>query len=211
MLKRNNSRYATGPPVRVLAVLAVSAVVASLAVVGTAVAQFGPRFEDVPQNHYAYAAIEWAVLNGITQGCGDGRNFCPGDTLNRAQMVTFLKRYHDTFVGTSGSLGPSGGDVAATLSGTGDRTSRSVRLSSGRWLVEFDVEHTSRLAGLKLTAVDEDDDEEVLLDEVVNSDDYRKTLGLRISSASNTLDPGRIWFEVDTRDGAEWTITVIEL
>ena len=211
MLKRNNNKQATDPLVRVLAVFTASAVVASLAIVGTAAAQFGPRFDDVPQDHYAYAAIDWAVENKITRGCGDGRNFCPDEILNRAQMVTFLKRYHDTFVGTGGSTGASGDDVVATLSGTGDRTSRSVRLSSGRWQIEFDVEHDSRLGYLELKAVDEDDADEELVGEVVNGDNYGDTLELRISSASNTLDPGRIWFEVDTRDDAEWTITVIEL
>lgn len=74
---------------------------ASVAIVGTVAAQSGQRFRDVPRNHYAYSSIEWAVVNGITQGCGDGRNFCPDDTLSRAQMVTFLKRYHDEFFGVT--------------------------------------------------------------------------------------------------------------
>ena len=211
MLKRDNDKHGTSRLVRILAVFATAAVVASLAVVGTAAAQFGPRFDDVPQGHYAYAAIDWAVDNKITRGCGDGTNFCPERTLNRAQMVTFLKRYHDKFVGTSGSTGSNDEEVVATLRGTGARTSRSVRLTSGRWLIEFDVEHDSRLAYLGLTAVDEEDADEVLVDEVVSDDDYGETLELRLSSSSSTLDPGRIWFEVDTRDDAEWTITVIEL
>ena len=74
-----------------------TAVVASLAIVGTVAAQPGQRFLDVPRTHYAYESIEWAVTNGITYGCGDGRNFCPEQTLTRAHMVTFLKRYHDQF------------------------------------------------------------------------------------------------------------------
>lgn len=209
MLKRYNT-YGTSRLATTLAVAAAAAVVASLAIAGTAAAQFGPRFNDVPQGHYAYAAIDWAAENEITRGCGDGRNFCPGDTLNRAQMVTLLKRYHDMFVGTSASGGSSSGGVVATLSGIGDRTSQSVRLSSGRWEIEFDVEHDSRLAGLTLTAIDENDNEEILVDELVNGDDYGETFTLRISSASDTLDPGRIWFEVDTRNDAEWTIRVIE-
>ena len=55
------------------------------------------RFGDVPTDHYAYDAVEWAAETGITTGCGDGTNFCPTKNLNRAHMVTFLKRYHDKF------------------------------------------------------------------------------------------------------------------
>jgi len=53
------------------------------------------RFDDVPTGHYAYDAVEWAVTHGITAGCGDGTDFCPEKTVNRAQVVTFLKRYDD--------------------------------------------------------------------------------------------------------------------
>ena len=62
---------------------------------GVAGAQVQQRFEDVPTDHYAYEAVNWAVEIGVTRGCGDGTNFCPGRNLNRAETVTFLKRYHD--------------------------------------------------------------------------------------------------------------------
>ena len=98
MFGRNrDDKPGTGRLRTALAVAAVTAVVASMAIVGTVAAQPGQRFRDVPRTHYAYSSIEWAAVNGITQGCGDGRYFCPDDTLNRAQMVTFLKRYHDEF------------------------------------------------------------------------------------------------------------------
>ena len=58
-------------------------------------AQIQQRFNDVPPDHYAYDAVEWAVDIGVTTGCGDGTNFCPNRNLTRAHMVTFLKRYHD--------------------------------------------------------------------------------------------------------------------
>ena len=62
---------------------------------GVAGAQVQQRFDDVPTDHYAYEAVNWAVEIGVTRGCGDGTNFCPDRNLNRANMVTFLKRYHD--------------------------------------------------------------------------------------------------------------------
>ena len=212
MLKRNNDNHGTNRLVTVLAVAAATAVVASLAVVGTAAAQFGPRFDDVPQDHYAYRAIDWAVDNKITRGCGDGTNFCPGKTLNRAQMVTFLLRYHEKFGSDSaGSNGTTNDEPIATLTGTGARTSRSVRLTEGRWTIDFEVEHDDRLAYLGLVAVDETDAQVVLVDEIVRTDDYSESLQLRISRVFGELDTGRIWFEVETRDDAEWTITVTEL
>ena len=52
------------------------------------------RFTDVPVGHYADEAIGWAVDQGITAGCGNDE-FCPDQPVTRAQIVTFLKRYHD--------------------------------------------------------------------------------------------------------------------
>ena len=114
MLKRYNT-HGTSRLARILAVAAASAVVASLAIVGTAAAQFGPRFADVPQGHYAYAAIDWAAENQITRGCGDGRNFCPGDTLNRAQMVTLHITRLAAELADELSLGCDGDNVLAEM------------------------------------------------------------------------------------------------
>ena len=86
----------------------ITVTIAVLATVGTVAAQSTQRFEDVPPDHYAFDAIEWAAANGITAGCGDGR-FCPDSSLNRAQMVTFLHRYHEFLLGeTSDDTTPSG-------------------------------------------------------------------------------------------------------
>ena len=84
--KKMSNRYIT----LVVAVVAATALFAA----GVAVGQT-QRFDDIPTDHYAYDAIEWAVDHGITAGCGDGTNFCPDKNLNRAQTVLFLKRYDD--------------------------------------------------------------------------------------------------------------------
>ena len=145
MFERDNHKPGAGRLRTVLAVVAVTAVVASMAIVGTVAAQPGQRFLDVPRTHYAYQSIEWAVLNGITQGCGDGRYFCPDDTLNRAHMVTFLKRYHDRFHG--GTVAGTGTSTATTttvpqehvLSGIGSGDFDSVTLPAGRYRVSIAV------------------------------------------------------------------------
>jgi hypothetical protein len=46
-------------------------------------------FNDVPVTHWAAAWIKQLAAEGITTGCGSG-NYCPDDTVSRAQMAKFL-------------------------------------------------------------------------------------------------------------------------
>ena len=48
-------------------------------------------FKDVGANDYYYAAVLWAVENGITSGTG-ADTFAPDATVDRGQTVTFLHR-----------------------------------------------------------------------------------------------------------------------
>ncbi len=50
------------------------------------------RFNDVPDDFWAKDWIEQLAEEGITSGCGDGSNYCPGDSVTRAQMAVFLVR-----------------------------------------------------------------------------------------------------------------------
>jgi hypothetical protein len=56
-------------------------------------AQAGP-FDDVPAHHQHAPGIVWLVDRGITQGC-TAQLFCPGDSITRGQMATFLQRALD--------------------------------------------------------------------------------------------------------------------
>ena len=214
MPERYNDKHGTRRLIKILAVFVTATAVASSAIVGTVAAQTSQLFGDVPRGHYAYEAIEWAVENGITVGCGDGTNFCPTKTLNRAQMVTFLKRYHDKF-GTDAPTSSSGSnddsEVETTIRGGGSDFTRSVRLTSGWWEVEFDVDDDRRLGQVTLEAVDEDDVRVEIVDEAVTDDYFSDSFRIRVGGGSGTLAPGRVWFDVDTRSGATWTITVSEL
>ena len=49
-------------------------------------------FTDLKEGSYCYEAVLWAVENGITTG-KTTTTFCPGETCNRGQIVTFLWRY----------------------------------------------------------------------------------------------------------------------
>lgn len=52
------------------------------------------RFPDVDLHLPAFWSpfIERLAELGVTQGCGDGTNFCPNDPVTRAQMAVFLTR-----------------------------------------------------------------------------------------------------------------------
>ncbi|MYA15073.1 MAG: S-layer homology domain-containing protein, partial [Acidimicrobiaceae bacterium] len=80
--------------------LAVGVAITAVVLTATAVAlgQGIGTFRDVPNDHYARDAVQWAVVNGITVGCGDGTYFCPETPVNRAQSVTFLHRYQNNVI-----------------------------------------------------------------------------------------------------------------
>lgn len=65
-------------------------------------------FNDVSTSNYAYSAINWANLRGITSGTGNN-NFSPEQTCTRAQIVTFLYREY----GNNEKAANSGFDDAA--------------------------------------------------------------------------------------------------
>ena len=67
-------------------------------------------FTDVSADQYYYAAVLWAVENGITSGT-TATTFGPEDTCNRAQAVTFL--FHA--LGSEVEGGQSFGDVATDI------------------------------------------------------------------------------------------------
>jgi hypothetical protein len=62
----------------------------------------GTVFADVAAADFAAAFIEQLSAEGISNGCGGG-NYCPNDSVTRAQMATFLQR---TFTFPTQELGP---------------------------------------------------------------------------------------------------------
>jgi len=50
----------------------------------------GESFTDVPTTDNFYKYIETIYHFGITGGCGAGTDYCPGNTVTRAQMAVFL-------------------------------------------------------------------------------------------------------------------------
>lgn len=119
-------------------------VVTALTVAGTAVAQTAQRFSDVPPEHEAHTAVEWAADVGLTVGYGDG-TFGPDDPMSRWQAVTFMERYFDQILGADGRGGFTSdeftrGDMMILLKAIDDgdgspaRTEPEPEPQSGRWL-----------------------------------------------------------------------------
>lgn len=67
-----------------------AAVAAAIATVAAMAAS--DQFGDVAPGHPHEDGIGFAVDSGVTVGCGDGSDYCPGDPVTRAQMATFLHR-----------------------------------------------------------------------------------------------------------------------
>ena len=65
------------------------------------------QFNDTRPDYWAFTFIEKLGGSGITGGCGNG-NYCPSDTVSRAQMAVFLERGIN---GSSFSPPPAVGNV----------------------------------------------------------------------------------------------------
>ena len=74
----------------------------------------GPyEFFDVPASNIFHDVIHTLAANGVTAGCGNG-NFCPNDSVNRAQMAVFLlKSEHGAAYVPPAATGAVFGDVPA--------------------------------------------------------------------------------------------------
>lgn len=72
---------------------------AAIATVGFAAGTLAvTQFTDVPTDHYAYNAIEWANSEGIVKGYeGDRKGeFGPNESVTRGQVALMLQRYHQS-------------------------------------------------------------------------------------------------------------------
>lgn len=74
------------------------------------------RFDDVEAPSFHAPFIERMYHLSVTRGCGDGQDYCPDDSVNRAQMAAFLSRGYQLPAGPD----PSFGDVASGAWYAGD-------------------------------------------------------------------------------------------
>ena len=113
---------------RAVAVLVcVAGVVGALA--ATAVAQ-SQRFPDVPPDHYAFEAVEWAAEVGVTTGYTDG-TFKPQRPLSKRHAVVFMERYYDEILQADESEDFTRGDMMVLLKAINDGTLRRADTGTG--------------------------------------------------------------------------------
>ena len=103
-----------------IALVAVSVLILA-AGVGTAVAQAVQRFSDVPEDHEAFDAIEWAASAGVTSGYDDG-TFKPERPLSKRHALVFLERFYDDILGATESKGFTRADMMVLLKAINDGT-----------------------------------------------------------------------------------------
>ena len=110
--------------------LAAAVMVASVvAVPATAVAQ-SQRFPDVPPDHYAFEAVEWAAEVGVTTGYTDG-TFKPERPLIKRHAVVFMQRYYDEILQADESEDFTRGDMMVLLKAINDGTIRDTASDAG--------------------------------------------------------------------------------
>ena len=94
--------------------ISVAVIVAVVATVGTVGAQGVQRFPDVPPDHGAFEAVEWAAEVGLTLGYTDG-TFRPDVPLRKAHAVIFMERYYDQVLGAAEADRFTRGDMMKLL------------------------------------------------------------------------------------------------
>ena len=100
--------------------VAVIAALLVLASAGVAVAQ-SQRFPDVPPDHPAHEAAEWAAGVGLTTGYTDG-TFKPEQPLSKRHAVVFMERYYDQILGAEQSENFTRADMMVLLKAINDGT-----------------------------------------------------------------------------------------
>ena len=116
-------------PKRLIATTALFAVALVAAAVAPAVAQ-DQRFPDVPADHYAFEAVEWAAEVGVTLGYGDG-TFKPEQPLSKSHAVIFMERYYDEILQAEQSEDFTRADMMVLLKAINDGAIRDTGSGTG--------------------------------------------------------------------------------
>ena len=88
------------------------------------------RFPDVPVDHYAFEAVEWAAEAGVTSGYTDG-TFRPQQPLVKEHAVLFMERYYDEILQAEQSEDFARADMMVLLKAINDGASGDTAATSG--------------------------------------------------------------------------------
>ena len=187
-----------------------------------------PEFGDVPVDAWYKHAVAALAASGITQGCGDGINFCPDTITTRAQMATFLYRATNRGDGTTqqdrdGDTVQSDrgddttqqdrdGDTHQQWAGTGQTELAPATLEAGLYRVTFTVSNNVRKGGSRTgdgyaslkSECSEPCDEATVYGGSGSSGTWERALGLpqetEVAFAVGFVEPQANWTIRVTRD-----------
>ena len=159
------------------------------------------KFTDIPAGHWADEAVGWAVANGITTGTSD-TTFSPNGTLTRAQMVTFLHRYHRNVAGGASTMPSS----VRMFTGEGTkRVSTDGHIEAGIYDLRFNVDGDDR-ARIRVEIFDSDGSCVLAIDRVEYN--WRGSASFVVGDSSyRECQPGTLWFQVTTIPRSAWTLS----
>ena len=121
--RRSLWRSLSATALRALAATCVVAAGLAVAAAGATAAAQSQRFPDVPADHYAFEAVEWAAGAGVTTGYTDG-TFKPQRPLSKRHAVVFMQRYYDEILQADQSNDFTRGDMMVLLKAINDGTLR---------------------------------------------------------------------------------------
>ena len=177
-------------------------VIAVAGIAGIAAAQAASRgsdkFTDIPAGHWSDEAVGWAVDNGITTGTSD-TTFSPDDTLTRAQMVTFLHRYHLN-VADPTHAPPS----IWSYAGQGAQRVTVGPVEKGIYTLQVAVVGTDRY-NISVLVFDSDGYCDRLVNEVATN--WTGTAEFEVGYGLGKCSPGTLAFQVTVISAATWTLS----
>ena len=121
----------------ITAVLCVAAILGAAPRAGAAQSQ---RFPDVPPDHYAFEAVEWAAQAGVTVGYEDG-TFRPDEPLPRWAALVFMERYYDEILRAEQSEHFTRGDMMVLLKSINDGAAPRAGAAQGQRFPDVPPDH----------------------------------------------------------------------
>lgn len=151
----------------------------------------GQTFTDVPANHWAAEAVDYAVGKGYFSGTGSD-TFTPDGTMTRAMLWTVLSRM-DGYTGTAGPGDPwyQNGRDWAMANGISDGTNpdgNTTREQFATMLRNF-AKYTGTAADVDNSVLDRFTDRDSIAAYAVDAMAWAVTNGVISGTSSNTISP----------------------
>jgi uncharacterized protein YkwD len=150
-----------------------------------------PRFTDVPEGHWAFESVEYAVDKGYFSGTSEN-TFSPDTTMTRAMLWTVLARM-DNYTGTAGTDAPwyQNGRDWAMANGISDGTNPDGNLTREQFatmLYNF-AKHTGKNTDKNNSVLNPYSDRGNIASYAVDAMAWAVTQGIISGTSSTTITP----------------------